>query len=51
MPIPLSCEGILLWQDKLGECRFLSVELIQHNVSDVRAKVMTLLAFGWGLFY
>ena len=42
--------GNTLVAGQTGNVVFLSVELIQNNVSDVRDKVLTLLAFMMGVF-
>ena len=42
--------GNTLVAGQTGNVVFLSVGLIQHNVSDASAKVMTLLAFMMGVF-
>ena len=51
MPIPLSCEGTPLSLDRLGMSFSFCVGLIQQNVSDASAKVMTLLSFMMGVFF
>ena len=43
--------GNTLVAGQTGNVVFLSVELIQNNVSDVRDKVLTLLAFMMGVFF
>ena len=51
MLILLSCEGNTLVAGQTGNVVFLSVGLIQQNVSDASAKVMTLLFFMMGVFF
>ena len=50
MPIRFIVRGNTLVAGQTGNVVFLSVELIQNNVSDVRDKVLTLLAFMMGVF-
>ena len=45
------CSRNTLVAGQTGNVVFLSVELIKNNVSDVRDKVLTLLAFMMGVFY
>ena len=51
MPIPFIVRGNTLVAGQTGNVVFLSVGLIQQNVSDASAKVMTLLSFMMGVFF